>query len=105
MVSVLSSIEREKVSEVFKSLKYEDIDRLKELIEEDPDLVNARSSADRTPLHTAARRGFIEAVELLIDKGADLEAKDYREWTPLDWAIDQDQQDVVQLIKSKRSSA
>ncbi len=39
-----------------------------------------------TPLHYASRNNSIEIAELLIEKGADVEAKN--EWgnTPLDWA-------------------
>lgn len=105
MGPVLSDIEREKISAVFKALKYEDLDRLKQLIEADPGLVEVRSSADRTPLHTAARRGLREAVAFLLAMGADPEARDYRNWTPLDWALDHQRLDVAELLRSHRRTA
>jgi len=37
-------------------------------------------------LHLAARYDFKEISELLIDKGADLNAKDKTGHTPLNWA-------------------
>ncbi|GFR66532.1 ankyrin repeat and death domain-containing protein 1A [Elysia marginata] len=38
--------------------------------------VNCRNSLDRTALHWAAANGNLEAVEALVEGGADLEAKD-----------------------------
>ena len=40
-----------------------------------------------TPLHDAARGGHKEIAELLIAKGADLNAKDNDGETPVDYAI------------------
>ena len=41
-----------------------------------------------TPLHYAAYSSQKEVAELLIDKGADVNAKDKNGKTPLDWAVD-----------------
>ncbi len=51
-----------------------DIDRVKELIEENPELVNTPDDASQTPLHLAVAGGQTEIVELLISKGADVNA-------------------------------
>jgi ankyrin repeat protein len=48
--------------------------------------VNAKAEEGWTPLHDAARGGHKEIAELLIAKGADLNAKDNDGETPLDWA-------------------
>jgi ankyrin repeat protein len=48
--------------------------------------VNAKSEADATPLHYAARLGQKETVELLIAAGADVNAKFEDGETPLYWA-------------------
>jgi len=40
----------------------------------------------RTPLLGAAIGGHKEIVELLISEGADVNAKDFYDETPLDWA-------------------
>ena len=104
MAPILPDIGPEKISAVFRALKYEEIDELKHLIDEHPQLVNCRSSAERTPLHTAARRGLVEAVRFLLEKGADPEARDYRDWTALDWAIDHHQEAVVDLLRGRLRS-
>jgi ankyrin repeat protein len=45
--------------------------------------VNAANSDKETPLHGAAFRGVNAVVQYLVDKGAKLDAKDVRGWTPL----------------------
>ena len=41
-------------------------------------VVNAKNEGGLTPLHTAAMNGHKEIAELLIEKGADVNAKDHR---------------------------
>ena len=45
--------------------------------------VNATNDQMETPLHGAAYRGADLVVRYLVDKGAKLDAKDIRGWTPL----------------------
>jgi ankyrin repeat protein len=47
------------------------------------DKVDAANQAGETPLHGAAFRGVNPVVEFLVEKGASLEARDIRGWTPL----------------------
>ncbi|KAL8128654.1 LOW QUALITY PROTEIN: hypothetical protein V2J09_017809 [Rumex salicifolius] len=49
--------------------------------------VNYRDADNRTPLHVAACQGYKEVVELLIENGAEVEAKDRWGSTPLADAI------------------
>ena len=48
--------------------------------------MNAKTDQGWIPLHLAALGGDKEIVELLISKGADVNAKDDVGRTPLDWA-------------------
>ena len=56
-----------------------------------------------TPLHNAAYYGHKEIVELLIAKGADVNAKvkggDYKGDTPLDWAINHNHPETADLLR------
>jgi cytohesin len=62
-----------------------------------------------TPLHRAAVWGHKEIVELLIDKGADVNVKDVREegerMTPLDCAIYVDEDDSPEVKVAKKETA
>ena len=48
-----------------------------------------------TPLHTAARWGYKEIIELLISSGADVNAKDDNGWTPLHRAANKEIRDLL----------
>jgi ankyrin repeat protein len=50
------------------------VDRLRELLDEDPERVHEPSPDGFTPLHLALFGGSAEAVHLLVERGADLEA-------------------------------
>ena len=51
-----------------------------------------------TPLHIAASRGHKEVAELLIAKGADVNAKDYRGNTPLHATASVGRREVAELL-------
>jgi ankyrin repeat protein len=78
-----------------------DINRVKTLLEEDPNRVNQKSTGDFTPLHSAVRAGHIQVVELLIDKGADINAKTIFRMTPLQFAASQGYKDILELLVAK----
>lgn len=60
-----------------------------------------RESAGWTPLHAAAWSGRIDAVEKLIEEGADVNARDEFGDTPLHAAVIQGREDVARLLISK----
>ena len=60
--------------------------------------VNRRSSNGETALHSAARSGKEETVQLLLNRGADILAADNEDLTPLDVALSQGREEIVQLL-------
>jgi ankyrin repeat protein len=54
-----------------------------------------------TPLHGAASFGRLELIALLLDRGADLHAKDYEGKTPLATAIKHGHEDAVELLRQR----
>ena len=62
--------------------------------------VDAKTSYTKlTPLMNAARVGHKEIVELLIEKGADVKAKDEGGKTPLDVAIQFKELEITNLLR------
>jgi len=53
-------------------------------------------------LHAAARRGSVALVELLICKGADVDARDRRERTALELALESGQGETAAVLRSHR---
>ena len=61
--------------------------------------VNAKDGG--TPLHHAAGHGHKEIAELLISKGADVNAKNNDEVTPLHWAADMGHKEIAEILITK----
>jgi len=64
-----------------------------------PESVQGKDAGGSTPLHHAAGYGPLANVEWLINKGADVNAKNNRRSTPLHWAIHDEAK--VRLLLSK----
>ena len=61
---------------VFAAARFGETDRLRRLLERDPDLVHAHAYLDETPLIWAAEGGQVEAANVLLDHGANVNAMD-----------------------------
>ena len=66
-------------------------------------MLRRRVETDGLLLHNAARNGHKEIVELLIAKGADVDAKDEDGWTPLHWAVVNGHEETVELLLANGS--
>jgi hypothetical protein len=85
-----------------------DLERLKELLAEHPELVNSPrvftqpTKPSRTdgfsPLHHAAERGHEKIVAYLIEKKADVNAADGPGWTPLHLAAERGHLAIIKLL-------
>jgi ankyrin repeat protein len=65
--------------------------------------VNRRDGLDKeTPLHYAASYGNVELARMLLKAKANPNAKDFRGKTPVDWAKENNHQDVVKLLESAK---
>jgi ankyrin repeat protein len=65
----------------------DDVQRVRDLLEEDATVLNRRDPVGRTPLHRAAKRSAHEVIALLLDRGADRDATDSAGAQPIDLAV------------------
>lgn len=95
------SLDPKQQSLMIKAAKAGDADAVRALLEADPALIDARDKDGSTPLHCAAWKGHVEAATLLLDAGADIDAKsqnDHYGDTPLHAAAHGNQRAVVALL-------
>jgi ankyrin repeat protein len=76
------------VAQFFRAAESGEIERVRGLVDAEPDLVRARDIEGATALHHAAFHGHRDIVALLCARGADMNARDARfDATPSGWAI------------------
>lgn len=86
---------------MIKAAKTGDIAKLNELLDSDPALTNARDTDGSTPLHCASWKGIVPVVELLLKRGAEVNATNQNDhWgdTPLHAAAHGNQKAVAELL-------
>lgn len=64
----------------------------------DPNVADRRTGT--TPLHDAARTGFVDTVRLLVQYKADPQARDNTNCRPIDLARENGHADVVDFLES-----
>lgn len=78
--------------------------RLVTMLREQPGLVGAVDQHAKTALHWAAELDRVEVAELLIDAGADIEARTSWGASPFDWAATMGSTRVAELLLAKGAS-
>ena len=69
------------------AVRTQSADVIERLLATSPDAISVRDQAGSTLLHHAAGYGSLETMTLLLDAGAEVNAKNRRGSTPLHWAI------------------
>jgi ankyrin repeat protein len=83
------------------AVRYGGLDRVRALLRENPECVNVRDDAGRTPLHYPnwdTRHGA-EIIELLIAHGADPGARDNDGRTPVDQMLQNGRPDLAEVLR------
>ncbi|KAF5241965.1 hypothetical protein FANTH_8925 [Fusarium anthophilum] len=66
----------------------------------DHEAICAKDENGLTPLHYAARGGFVEGIGLLVQAGATIDMRDDYEFTPLLWAAVSGHLDAIEKLES-----
>ncbi|HXU07508.1 MAG TPA: ankyrin repeat domain-containing protein [Blastocatellia bacterium] len=88
-----------KVAALIASVRAGNRNQIEQQIAASPEVVKGKDQGGSTALHHAAGYGPIANLELLINKGADVNAKNRNNSTPLHWAI-HDQAKVRLLLSN-----
>lgn len=75
-----------------------DVALVERLLDQAPSLVQQQSSGHLPPLILATTDGHADMVQLLLHRGAPLEATGDGGWTALQWAIEGGHDDIVTLL-------
>ncbi|HTV62855.1 MAG TPA: ankyrin repeat domain-containing protein, partial [Verrucomicrobiae bacterium] len=81
-----------------------EIQRIQQMIQNSPDLINAPDSSGITPLENAAMNGQLKVAAYLLDHGADVNLES-RGQTPLIMAASHAQKTMVDLLLSRGADA
>jgi ankyrin repeat protein len=84
--------------EMLKAAERGDAGRVRQLLEADSTLANAKGAHNKTPLHWAAEKNYTEIAELLISAGADINAEVSWGMTPLQWAANMGSRNVADIL-------
>jgi ankyrin repeat protein len=86
---------------IWEAVKFGGLDRVRTLLRENPECVNARDDTGGTPLHYPFRdtRQGEEIIDLLIEHGADTSAKDNEGRTPFDQMLRNGRPDLAQALR------
>jgi len=77
------------IEELIEAAKRGDLDAVRAIAEGHPELLKAKDASGATALHYAAFGGHSQVAELLVELGADVNARDDRfAATPAGWAIE-----------------
>ncbi len=79
----------EQLDRLIEAAKQGELENVRRIVENRPELINSRDEHGATALHYAAFGGHRDVVMLLIKNGADINARDNQfHATPTGWAIE-----------------
>jgi len=83
---MLALASRMNAQDIFDAIRNGDLAKVKELVEKEPQMVNARNARQSTPLHVAADVDNVDIAKYLIKKGSDINTANRDRKTPLFYA-------------------
>jgi serine/threonine protein kinase len=86
------------IADIHDAAKSGDIERVRALLNSNPNLISSKTDEGLTPLHEAALYGRKEVVELLLGRKAEINSTDNGGGTALHYAAMNAHKDVVELL-------
>lgn len=83
----------------FMAVGKNDINQVRKMVEKEPSLISAASGSRMTALHIAAASGYVQLAQVLIDSGADVNARTVNFTTPLSFAVVNNHTEAVELLR------
>jgi ankyrin repeat protein len=84
--------------DIFEVVRSGDVDRTRQLLQGDKQLVGVKDALERRPLHVAAQVGSLPLTQLLLDFKARPNVKNRHKHTPLHHAIEKGHGEVARLL-------
>ena len=79
------------------------INKIKETKEDIGPYIDAQDTEGDTPLMWAAEGGKVSAVKILLEYGADVNARNNLDQNALDWAVKGSYEEIVNILLDKQS--
>ncbi len=98
LLFLLAALPVLRAAEIHDAADKGDTRALTALLDKDPGLIDLRDKAGDRPLHHAIQAKEVEAARLLIDKGADVDARGFDDWTPLHWAAKTGSKPICEML-------
>ncbi len=89
------------MADIIEAIKKNDAKQVMHMLEEWPELVDKTNRLGATLLHFAVLESNKEIVELLLEYGARVNARDNRNWTPMKYAVLAGRDDIYRLLRLK----
>jgi len=91
-------VEKYEQNALHQAVLSKNFDEVKKILENTSD-IDLADKLGRTPLHYAAFNGDLKSAQLLLEKGADINALDNsKQWTPLFFAVFMKHEDMANLL-------
>jgi len=90
--------EPEELDELLAAIEADDRKTVARALDDHPGLITVEVDGEYRLLHYAAWQGAEKVARLLLKRGADLNARGERQWTPLHYAVFHSQPKLVRLL-------
>lgn len=94
----------ERAAEILEAVRSADCAKIQSILNTHPEMARVKDSLGYTPLHWASLDGNVAVAKLLIDRGANVNARSASAYTPLHNAARGGHREIIKLLLSKGAS-